>query len=1061
MRRSLLPIASSLLALLASGSAFAQNSGFSGEVVDPQKAVVPNAEVRVVNQQTTVERKTKTNDSGFYVVPYLVPGTYKIFVQAPGFETAVSEELTATVGQMSVVKFQLRLGAMTDHVTIGAASQMINTTDAAVSTVVDRQFVGSLPLNGRSFQALIFLAPGVQANVTNGIDQGQFAVNGQRANANYFMIDGVSANVGTWYQPGLYAQASAGTLPATNIQGGFNGLVSIDDLQEFQILTSTFSPEFGRSPGAQVIVVTRSGTNQYHGALYDYFRNEALDANDWFANNLGLPRPPLRLNDYGGVLGGPVRFPGYDGHDKTFFFFSYENQGFELPQIVQSVVPTLAARRSATPDAAQILNAFPKPNGADLGLDGAAFNADFGAPTHSYAISFRVDHRFNDKYSVFGRFDYSPSSSSSQGFPDLAETDVLESNVQTYTVGATQVFTSLWVNEIRGNYTRTVGSAAATLTSFGGAVPPSNSVLWPGANVPAYGYSSPAIYNVGGFPFINLITGRENANIPRQYNVVDNLSYSRGKHQFKFGADYRLIRTYISPIILSISTDFFNPTPDTSGIVTLNSGAASDASILNQADETIAYNAFSLYAQDTWRVSPRLTMTYGSRWEINPSPKTVAGQKPYTACCPVDLSNLTLSAPGAPYYPTSYEDFAPRVGAAYQILQTPGRELLVRAGAGIFYDLGQSGPFGDNNWPYSNFIFAEETPYPVPFGYLTFPPVNSVPSPDNPAIVTIAGRNFRLPRTYEWNATLERSLGANQVLSVAYVGARGHDLLRNETYLNPDPNFSQVTLVTNNGFSSYDSLQVQFTRRPTHGFQSYASYTYSHSIDNASTDSATVIPAHFVNTYIDKGNSTFDVRHTLNGALVYMVPNSKMGNVANAFLENWSIQGIFTARTALPFDVLVVDPQLISDTRFRATPRANVVPGQPLFLYGAGFPGGKEANPAAFTGLETGQLQGDLGRNSLRGFGLVQFDFSLCRRFNIKEKAALEFRVETFNIFNHPNFANPGPPAYTNSLGAPNFGQSPAMFGTSLGGGSNQGGVNPIFAIGGPRDLQLVLRFEF
>jgi hypothetical protein len=270
-----------------------------------------------------------------------------------------------------------------------------------------------------------------------------------------------------------------------------------------------------------------------------------------------------------------------------------------------------------------------------------------------------------------------------------------------------------------------------------------------------------------------------------------------------------------------------------------------------------------------------------------------------------------------------------------------------------------------------------------------------------------------------------------------------------------------VTLVTNNGFSSYDSLQIQFTRPLSHGFQSYASYTYAHSIDNASSDSTRVIPAQFVATYVDKGNSTFDVRHTLNGALVYMVPSPNMGTAANAFLHNWSIQGIFTARTALPFDVLVADPQFITDPRFPATARANVLPGQPLFLYGSSFPGGKEANAAAFTGLDPGQVQGDLGRNFLRGFGLVQFDFSLSRRFNIKERAALEFRVEAFNIFNHPNFANPGPPAFTNALGAPNFGQSPAMFGTSLGGGSNQGGVNPVFAIGGPRNLQLALRFEF
>jgi hypothetical protein len=1061
MRRGLRLVMSSVFALVMCGSAFGQNAEFSGEVSDQKKAVVPNAEVRIVNLKTAVERKTKTNDSGFYVVPYLVPGTYRIFVHAPGFETAVSEEIIATVGQRLVLKFQLRLGPLAERVSVTADPLVMNTTDGTVSTVVDRQFVADIPLNGRSFQSLITLAPGVQTNVTSSGDQGQFAVNGQRANANYFTVDGVSANVASWYFPGQYAQASAGTLPATNIQGGFNGLVSVDDLQEFQILTSTSSPEFGRSPGAQVIMVTRSGTNQYHGAMYEYFRNEAVDANDWFVNALGLPRPPLRLNDYGTTFGGPVRFPGYDGHDKTFFFLSYENQDFKLPVVMQSVVPTLAARQSATPDAAPILNAFPKPNGVDLGLDGAAFDTAYGAPTHSYDTSFRVDHRFNDRYDIFGRFNYSASSNSFLDPADLAETNTTRAEIQTYTAGVTQVFNSSWVNEIRANYTRTVGSATAKITTFGGAVPPADSVLWPGGKVPAYGYSIFAIDNVAGLPFTSFLSGRENANVPHQYNVVDNLSYLHAKHQFKFGADYRLLRTDISPIILGSVIGFANPTPTTSGIETLNSGTGADVTIFNQAGETIDYKAFSAYAQDVWRISDRLTVMYGTRWEINPSPKSVAGQQPFTACCAANLETLTLSEPGALYYPTSYRNFAPRIGGAYQVLQTPGRQLIVRGGGGIYYDLGQSGAFGENNWPYSNFIFTSNVPFPIPPSDFTLPPVNPVPSPTNPAIVTIAGTNFRLPRTYQWNVTIEQSLAASKVVSIAYVGARGKDLLRSEIYLDPNRDFSTVQLVANSGFSRYDSLQLEFTSTLAQGFQANASYTYSHSIDNASSDSAKVIPARFVKTFIDKGNSDLDVRHTLNGAFVYLVPVPKLGKAAKAFLHGWSIQGIFTARTALPFDILVANPQFITDPRFNAAPRANLVPGQPLFLHSSAFPGGKAANPAAFGELKPGQVQGDLGRNSLRGFGLVQFDFSVKRRFNLKDKVAMEFLIEAFNIFNHPNFANPSSSSFTNSLGAPNFGQSGSMFATGLGGGGNQGGISPLFAIGGPRDLQLALRFEF
>jgi hypothetical protein len=1061
LQRGSKTIIGGLVVLFVSGGMRAQSARVSGEVTDQQKAVIPRAEIRVANLQTGIDRNTKTNAAGFYMAPYLLPGLYRVYVRAPGFANASSEDLSVSAGQTLVVNFQLRLGSATEEVRVKAGSQLLNTTDASLSSVVDREFVKNLPLNGRSLQTLITLAPGVQTNVTSSGDQGQFAVNGQRANANYFTIDGVSSNVGTWTFPGLYSQASAGTLPATNIQGGFNGLVSLDDLQEMRVLTSTSAPEVGRSPGAQVSLVTRSGTNQYHGAVYEYLRNEAFDANDWFANALSLPKPPLRLNDYGGTFGGPVRLPKYNGHDKTFFFFSYENQGFKLPQVLQTVVPSLAARQSATPDAAPILNAFPTPNGADLGLDGAEFNTAYGASTYSHDVSFRLDHRFNDNYSIFGRFNYSPSSNSSLGSLNPAQTDVNGITIQTYTVGATQAFNSRWVNDLRGNYTRSAGYANSTLTTFGGAQPPSNTVLWPGGKAPAFGYSIFNMFNVGGSYDIGFLSGRVANNVPKQYQVVDDLSYLHGAHQFKFGVDYRLIRTELSPLDLVFAVDFSNPNATTSGIVTLNSGMTTDASFSNQADETIQYKAFSLYAQDSWRFSSRLTLTYGIRWEVNPSPSAVAGGKSYTACCPGNLSQLTLSAPGAPFYPTSYKNFAPRLGVAYQLLQAPGHQLVVRGGWGIYYDLGQSGNFGDNNWPYSNFILDNATPFPVPPSYATFPPFNTVPSPSNPGQVTIAGQNFGLPRTLQWNVTLEQALGSSQVLSAAYVGARGRDLLRTESYLNPNPDFSGVQVITNNGFASYDSLQVQFTRRLTNGFQVGAAYTYSHSIDNASTDSAFAIPAQYVKTYFDKGNSSFDVRHKFSASFVYLVPTPKMVKTAEIVLHNWSIQGIFEARSALPFDVFASVPLFNSDPRFDGTPRANIVPGQPFFLYSSSFPGGKAANPAAFKGLEPNQVQGDLGRNRLRGFGLSQFDFSLMRRVPIKDKAAIEFRIEAFNIFNHPNFANPNSDWFNNYIGAPKFGQSASMFGTSLGGGGNQGGLNPLFAMGGSRDLQLALRIEF
>ena len=810
-----------------------------------------------------------------------------------------------------------------------------------------------------------------------------------------------------------------------------------------------------------MILVTRSGTNKFHGSLYEYLRNEAFDANDWFANSLGLNRAPLRLNDWGGTLGGPVALPGYDGRDRTFFFFSYENQGFKSPETLQSTVPSLAVRASATPAAAAVLNAFPKPNGVDQPPDGAAFNLGYGSPTSSYSTSFRVDHRFNDKYTIWGRFSYSPSRTNNLDLSDLAETDTTATDLQSYTFGTTQNFNSRWVNDIRGNYTRVAGSASADITTLGGAVPIPTSVLWPGGQVPSEGYSIFSIANVGGSFNIGPTSGGEGLNVPHQYEALDNLSYLHGSHQFKFGVDFRLISTDLVTVPLG-SNVIFDPVPalGPTGIELMNTGVDTFALYFNIPGETIHYKAFSAYAQDQWRVNRRLTLTYGTRWEINPSPETVSGEAPYTACCASNLSNLTLSAQGAPYYPTSYHNFAPRLGVAYQIVTTPGRQLVIRSGAGIFYDLGQTGGFGNNNWPYSNFIFNVATPFPVPASFATFPVPNPVPSATNPANVTIAGTNYTLPRTYQYNLTLEESLGNSQVLSVAYIGEWGRELLRNEIYTDPNPDYSSVSVVSNNGFSSYNALQVQFTRRLSHGLQSLVSYTYAHSIDNASSDSSVVIPAQFAKSSIDKGDSNFDVRHNLGAAFTYSIPNAKMDALADALLHNWSLQGIFSARSALPFDILESGFGL--DPRFQAIARADLVPGQPLFLYNSNFPGGKEANPAAFTILAPGETQGDLGRNSLRGFGLTQFDFSVTRRVKIKDAATVEFRAEAFNIFNHPNFANPGSyPSFNNYVGAPLFGQSPAMFGTSLGGGSNQGGFSPLFATGGPRDLQLALRVEF
>jgi len=342
----------------ASSSAAQSPTGtISGIVTDPTGAAIADAEVVVVNDATRVQVATRSNGEGIYVVPNLQPGSYRIQVSKGGFKTIIKPDITLNVQGALAINFLLPLGAVSEIVTIQGGAPLINTESAAVSTVIDRKFIENLPLNGRSFNTLLQLTPGVVIAPTTGATAtGQFSIAGQRSDSNNFTVDGVSANFGI--TPSLSAgQSGTGSSQAFSALGGTSSLVSVDALQEFRIVTSSFAPEFGRSPGGQVILTTRSGTNDIHGGAFEYFRNDVFDANDWFANAAGQDRAPERHNDFGAFLGGRV------WKDKTFFFLSYEGARLRLPQTSVFDVPSSSIRTSAPSALAPLLNAFPAPNG--------------------------------------------------------------------------------------------------------------------------------------------------------------------------------------------------------------------------------------------------------------------------------------------------------------------------------------------------------------------------------------------------------------------------------------------------------------------------------------------------------------------------------------------------------------------------------------------------------------------------------------------------------------------------------------------------------------------------
>jgi Carboxypeptidase regulatory-like domain/TonB dependent receptor len=660
-----------------SALAQSESASVSGRVTDQQNAVIPNVEVELRNVDTNSTQTTKTNGDGIYSFPSLRPGNYVMSVRKEQFQTVSVTGITLNVQDNLSRNFVLQIGSSAVSVTVEANGININTTDASVSTVVDRQFAENLPMNGRSFQTLVQLTPGVVlVPVTQG-DAGQFSVNGQRATSNYWMVDGVSANIGINAVAGA-GQGVGGTVGSYSALGGTNSIVSVDAMQEFRIQTSTFAPEFGRTPGAQISIVTRSGANQFHGALFDYFRNDVLDANDWFADNKGLPKPKERQNDFGGTFSGPFL------KDKTFFFFSYEGLRLRLPQTELTNVPDQTSRQNAIPAMQTFLDAYPMPNGPDNVATGVAqFNSSFSNPGTLDAYSLRIDHRVNEKLSLFGRYNYSPSGVDQRGSGEnsLSTQSRSEITTQTGTAGLTWAISPAIVNDFRFNYSRTASVFSFSLDNFGGAVPPT-SLPFPSGFSTQNASFGVVIAPLGFSSGAGIFVGHNANNLQRQLNIVDSVSVQKNSHSLKFGVDFRRL----SPQITGFNYD------QTGFFTTLGqeqSGNPLFTLLESRRPVTLDLRNLGLFAQDGWRVVPRLTFTYGLRWDVDFAPSSINGPsfEAVTGFNLGNLSNLALAPLGTPTFRTQYGNVAPRVGIAYQLSQRGDWQTVLRGGFGVFYDL--------------------------------------------------------------------------------------------------------------------------------------------------------------------------------------------------------------------------------------------------------------------------------------------------------------------------------------------------------------------------------------
>jgi hypothetical protein len=1015
------------------------NGTISGLVLDPSGGAIAGADITIVNDATAVQYAGKTNTEGIYVVTNLPPGPYRLQVSKIGFKTLIKPDIVLNVQDALAINFTLPIGATSETVTVEGGAPLVDTESAAVSTVIDRNFVESLPLNGRSFNALLQLIPGVVIAPTNSgfaNNGGQFSIAGERTSGNNFLIDGASANFGVGPVLGQ-GTAGTGAAQAFSVLGGTSSLVSVETLQEFRVETASFAPEFGRSPGGQVILTTRSGTNDFHGGGYEYFRNNVLDANNWFASEAGLPRAPERHNDFGAYLGGPIQ------NGKTFFFISYEGARLRQPNTLIRSVPSEYARTTAPTPIAAFIDAYPQPDDRTItpGVYTSPFTGNFSSPSTLNAGSVRIDHTFDSRISVFARYNDAPSSAAVR-INALSELDTTEVDTKTLTIGVTMVLSPRLANNLRANYSVQNSSFANSLDSFGGAVPPSLSLL--AANLPNPGAASLALCSLSN-DVSCYTTGPQTKNGSTQLNFADDLALSVGSHQLKFGADYRAIFLDLRPSNVGLEYDI-NSIQDF-----LSTSQAGDIFGTYTSSSYFLSQSTSLYGQDTWKILPRLTLTYGVRWELNPAPSARRGTD-ITAWQNVnDPAALALAPFGTPVWSTTYANFAPRVGVAY-ILTQKG-DLVLRAGWGVFYDLGsdsaaQLGFFFPSN--VSSLTFN----VPLPVADATpFVPVISF-APPYPNDTHGFDPNLKLPRSYQWNVALEKSFGGEQAVSLTYVGQAGRDLLNQEGISQPNANFSGFFILTNNGaVSNYNALQAQYRRPLSNRVQALFSYTWSHSLDNASSDILPSLLSNGISAANNYSSSDFDVRHSFSGALTFAIPGLPKAGLAALLTKDWSLDGVVVARTGFPFSLFAATvPGLI-----RGNPtlshRPDLVAGQPLWISDPAAGGGKSVNPAAFANPAVGQ-EGTEGRNDIPGFDLTQIDLSVGRKFPVTEHLNLQFRADAFNALNHPNFANPLG-YYFGTIPVTTYLRSSSMLNGGL------GGLNPLFQEGGPRSLQLSLKLTF
>jgi hypothetical protein len=836
------------------------------------------------------------------------------------------------------------------------------------------------------------------------------------------------------------------SLPAMTAIGSTENLVSNETAQSIELRTSNFSPEFSGRPGAEALVNTRSGSNEFHEEFFGHVRDNGWTGRDWFANSRGLQFPRPSYSRLGGTFGGPL------WRNRTFFFLSAEGSMLTDTGVQLTSVPSLSARQSAPDKLKQVLNYYPFPTGPDLGGGEAEGLVEYNQSAQLISTNLRIDQSLGRRGSLFFRVAESPSRLNSNRFNWVSGTAGL-------TLGGEH-----GIHDLRFNYSR-----ADLLSSFFGGGPGFVDVtlglagLLPGFAIypdglislgqPATDLTSPlpqlsdsetilGLSVPGLGQFISYGGGRARQN---QWEVRDTYARTAGRHQFRAGIDYtrlepsRNLGTYA---VIGVAQSL-QALLDGDPLAVTSSSPAQNGGKIHQV---------SLFAQDTIQINEKLSLLAGIEWQITP-PTAAQTQIPTVSGLWNGVSWLnTYSGDinGSAQWPMRYRQFAPRAGVAYRLRQ----DLILRAGAGTFYDatLGAS-VNAINGAPFNSWL--------LPSGgsgtdSSTGTPTVGAPGAHSPDVERFLLGNYpalHLPASYQWRISLEKQLGSRGAGSIAYLGAAGRNLLGHEAYVDPATGVLQRIVALTQNSSNYQALQARYAGAITQNVYGTISYTWSHSIDDGSQDSSMFLIHPGYQLSEARGSSSFDVRHALTATLSYKLPRAISSVRLPPWLAGWSFSGILRARSGFPIDVFAYDQAL--GQGFDNVGRPNRVPGVPVWISDSSAPGRRRLNPAAFTLPATG-LQGNLGRNVIGGNGLFQLDASLRRAFSLIHGISAEVGLNIFNVPNHPAFADPVP-----FLSSPWFGRSTSTQNLMLGTGSPNTGLPPLFQTGGARSAEFSFRVSF